>query len=103
VFTVAHLAGVHYLPAAVLGFLVAVTHNFLWNRHWTFAAGGGAKRRQSPRFLAVSLLGFAVQAGLLTLLVEAGGLAEPLAQAISIALAMPVNFGLNRIWTFRGH
>ena len=26
----------HYLPAATLSFLVAMTNNFLLNRHWTF-------------------------------------------------------------------
>lgn len=30
--------GLHYAVAAVGAFCVAVTNNFLWNRHWTFAA-----------------------------------------------------------------
>src|SRR3954470_16525991 len=33
--------GVHYILAAVLAFCVAVTNNFLWNRHWTFKATEG--------------------------------------------------------------
>ncbi len=38
--------GVHHLTAALLAFCVAVTSNFHWNRHWTFAAtdGHGASR-----------------------------------------------------------
>src|SRR5438105_1197303 len=30
--------GVHYIPAAMLAFCVAVTNNFLLNRQWTFNA-----------------------------------------------------------------
>ena len=44
--------GVHYIPAAVLAFCVAVTNNFLWNRHWTFDAkhghAGTGRRDSSP-------------------------------------------------------
>ena len=33
--------GFHYPVAATVAFLVAVTNNFWWNRHWTFRARGG--------------------------------------------------------------
>ena len=47
VFTVAvHGADMRYQVAATLAFLVAVSNNFLWNRHWTFKAGDG--RAASP-------------------------------------------------------
>ena len=47
--------GVHHVVAAVGAFCVAVTNNFLWNRHWTFAAGDGPAGFQAARFFAVSL------------------------------------------------
>ena len=39
-------------------FLVAVTNNFVWNRHWTFDARDGHAGRQAARFLAVSVAAF---------------------------------------------
>ncbi len=36
-----HGAGFGYKLSATLAFLVAVSNNFLWNRHWTFRAGNG--------------------------------------------------------------
>src|SRR5919202_3131397 len=50
--------GVHHLVAATLAFLVAVTNNFLWNRHWTFGAHEGHAGFQAARFFAVSVAAF---------------------------------------------
>ncbi|CAA9490868.1 MAG: GtrA-like protein, partial [uncultured Solirubrobacteraceae bacterium] len=44
--------------AATVAFLVAVTNNFGWNRHWTFRAGAGHAGFQAARFLAVSVAAF---------------------------------------------
>jgi dolichol-phosphate mannosyltransferase len=92
--------GVTHLLAAVGAFIVAVTNNFLWNRHWTFDAGGGSAGFQAPRFFAVSLVGLSVNLVVLELLVTSAGLAELPSQAIAVAVATPVNFIGNKLWTF---
>ena len=94
------LVGLHYLLAATLAFVVAVTNNFWWNRHWTFKARGGAARFQAPRFFAVSILAFLVAAAVLELLVSVAGLPEVAAQAIAIVVATPLNFIGNKMWSF---
>ncbi len=94
------VVGVHYLLAATLAFVVAVTNNFWWNRHWTFKARSGAARFQAPRFFAVSILAFLVAATVLELLVSVAGLPELAAQAISIVVATPLNFIGNKMWSF---
>jgi dolichol-phosphate mannosyltransferase len=94
------LADAHHVIAAVLAFCVAVTNNFFWNRHWTFAAAEGHAGFQAARFFAVSLFGLAVNLVVLQLLVETAGLGEVPSQAIAVATAMPVNFVGNKLWTF---
>ena len=47
-------AGVHYIPAAVGSFLVAVANNYTWNRVWTFRGQRGGVAYQGFRFLVVS-------------------------------------------------
>jgi dolichol-phosphate mannosyltransferase len=85
---------------AVVAFLVAVSNNFVWNRHWTFRAGAGAAHRQAVRFLSVSVFGFAIAFLALEVLVVGVGLPEVPAQALAVLVAMPVNFLGNRLWTF---
>jgi putative flippase GtrA len=92
--------GVYHLLAAVGAFIVAVTNNFLWNRHWTFDAGGGSAGFQAPRFFAVSVVGLGVNLVVLELLVSVVGAPEVISQAIAVAVATPVNFIGNKLWTF---
>src|SRR5215212_5949854 len=67
------LAGIHYIPAAVMAFCVAVTNNFLLNRHWTFNAAGGHAGFQAARFLTVSLVALGFNLIVLELLVSGAG------------------------------
>jgi putative flippase GtrA len=93
--------GIDYHVAAVAAFVVAVMNNFILNRHWTFDAAGGHAGFQAVRFIAVSLVAFGVSLLLLTLLVEAAGLAKVPAQALAVATSMPLNFLGNKLWSFR--
>jgi putative flippase GtrA len=90
----------HHIPAAVGAFCIAVSNNFLWNRHWTFRATDEHPAHQGARFFAVSIVGLGVNLGVLELLVSAVGLAELPSQAVAVAVAMPVNFIGNKLWTF---
>jgi putative flippase GtrA len=91
---------VHHIPAAVGAFCVAVSNNFLWNRHWTFQATEGHPAHQGIRFFAVSVLALGFNLALLELLVSVAGASEVPAQAIAVAAAMPLNFVGNKLWTF---
>jgi putative flippase GtrA len=92
--------GLHYVPAAIGSFLVAVTNNYLWNRAWTFRRQRGHVVMQGMRFLVVSTLALGANLLVLALLVAAG-LGEVVAQAIAIILVTPINFIGNKLWSFR--
>jgi putative flippase GtrA len=96
-----HPIGADYHVAAVAAWLVAVVNNFALNRHWTFDARDGRARFQAIRFLVVSLAAFGVSLLLLTLFVEAAGIAKIPAQALAVATSMPLNFLGNKLWSFR--
>ncbi len=92
--------GTGHRGAAVAAFLVAVTNNFVWNRHWTFDAKAGHAGHQASRFLAVSVGAFLVSLLILELLVGRE-LPELAAQAIAIVAVTPLSFAGNRWWSFR--
>jgi dolichol-phosphate mannosyltransferase len=91
---------VHYILAALAAFCVAVTNNFLWNRHWTFKATEGRMGFQAARFFTVSVLALGLNLIVLELLVSVGELEKVLAQAIAILAATPFNFIGNKLWSF---
>jgi putative flippase GtrA len=95
-----HVAGVHYLIAAVCSFLVAVTNNYTWNRLWTFRHQRGHVAYQGLRFLVVSMIALGANLLFLSGLVALGVPKVP-AQAAAIALVTPWNFVANKLWSFR--
>jgi dolichol-phosphate mannosyltransferase len=96
-----HVFDFDFRLAAVAAFVVAVSSNFVCNRHWTFDdARDGHAGHQAARFLAVSVAAFLVNLAVLDLLVTVAGLPEVVAQAIAVATATPCNFVGNKLWTF---
>ncbi len=93
---------IHYIPAAIGSFLVAVTNNYTWNRLWTFRTQRGHVGWQGMRFLVVSTLALGANLVVLHMLVTLG-LDERLAQAIAIVLVTPINFVGNKLWSFGSH
>lgn len=98
--TLLNVVGLHYLPAAVGSFLVAVANNYTWNRLWTFRGQRAGVAYQGLRFLVVSTLALAANLVVLYALVEAG-LGELPAQAVAIIVVTPLNFVGNKLWSFR--
>lgn len=95
-----HGLGTHYVTAAIAAFCVAWTSNFVFNKFWTFQRHGLSAVQQGARYLAVSLVALGMNLIVLEVLVRAG-VPEVPAQAVAIAAVMPVNFLLNRRWSFR--
>jgi putative flippase GtrA len=91
----------HHLVAATLAFVVAVTNNFWWNRHWTFRAASGRAGFQAARFFTVSVAAFLFAALVLELLVSVVGLPKLPSQAVAVIVATPLNFIGNKMWSFR--
>ncbi|MDR1768364.1 MAG: GtrA family protein [Propionibacteriaceae bacterium] len=108
----------NYHLYAMGGFLVANLCNFMLNRHWTFRNGTrGPIWREYLPFLAVGLVGQGIGLLLLTALMHSGspialpsdvfdgssGLRNKLywANLIVIVVVTPLNFVVNKLWTFR--
>jgi len=94
-------AGLHYLGAAFVSFLVAITNNYWWNRHWTFSDQKGHFGQQGLRFFVVAVAALAVNQLWLLIFLDWLGWGKIVSQAIAIVLVMPLNFLGNKLWSFR--
>jgi dolichol-phosphate mannosyltransferase len=93
-------AGLHYLAAAPISFLVAAGSNYVWNRTWTFRGTSGAPLLgQGARALVVSGLSLGANQVFLLALVAAGA-GHLAGQAMAIVLATPFSFAANKLWAF---
>ncbi|HEX4325070.1 MAG TPA: GtrA family protein, partial [Gaiellaceae bacterium] len=92
-------AGLHYLAAAAIAFLVAATSNYAWNRLWTFQTSDAPVLGQGVRALVVSGLSLGANQLFLLALVSAGA-GHLAGQAVAIVLATPFSFAANKLWAF---
>lgn len=84
----------------LLGFVVSVLTNYYLNRRWTFRSSG-AVSRELPRFFTVSVVAYLVNLGVFTVARHGLRLDENVSQLVAIACVMPINFVLNKLWSFR--
>jgi putative flippase GtrA len=100
--------GITKFWANTCSFVVAALSNFVWNRLWTFPESRQRPLgRQLGQFFAVSIGGYIINQTLFLSLDRwvFGGLGTTgynLAKAIAIVVVLFWNFGINRIWTYRG-
>jgi putative flippase GtrA len=92
-------AGLHYLAAAAISFLIAASSNYLFNRTWTFQASGSRVMGQGARALVVSALSLGANQLFLLAFVAAGA-GHLAAQATAIVLVTPFSFTANKLWAF---
>ena len=94
-------AGMHYLAAATVSFVVAASWNYWWNRHWTFREQKGHFGYQGMRFFTVSLTGLLRATSACSRSSSLLGFGEIVSQAVAIVVVTPLNFLGNKLWSFR--
>lgn len=85
-----------------IGFLCAVVSNYTLNRIWTFQSQDPAVATQFSKFLLASLVGLALNNGIIYLLNERLRLNFYVAKLIATAVVTVWNFWANYTFTFTG-
>ena len=95
--------------ANTCSFSAAVASNFTWNRLWSFPESRHRPiKTQLPQFALVNVIGLAINQvvflGLDSYVFGPlfGRLGYNLAKAIAIIIVLFWNYGINRIWTYKG-
>lgn len=92
--------GMNYLIANFLSWVISVFNAFYWNHRYVFQSSASWGRTLIRTYLSY---GASMLAGtdLLYILVEHLGCSEYLAPVLCLLLTVPLNFLLNKFWTFR--
>jgi putative flippase GtrA len=94
------LSGWSAAPSAALGALCGAAASYLLNRRMTFVGSNAGHVQALPRFMAIALLGAALNGALVWLGVQQLGWHYLFAQALATVLVLGLTFRLNRLWTF---
>ena len=84
-----------------LGFILAATNNYCWNRLWTFQSESGEIAREYFSFVFIALIGLGLNNLILYLLHEKLHLNFYLSKLIAIGCVTLWNFSMNYVFTFR--
>jgi putative flippase GtrA len=99
------VARMHYLPATLAAVALAVVHNFLWHRRWTWGdrPAGVHPIALFTRFAAANgAVSLAGNLAAMPLLVSVAGLTPVVANGVAIALTGVLNFWVGDVVVFRG-
>lgn len=95
------LTGGDYLISNIIGYCLGTLNSYLWNKLWVFKS----KEKHSKlitKFICVNLLTLLINNSILFILVDKLQVNKHIAQLLATGLGMFINFGLNKIWTFKG-
>lgn len=86
--------------ANAIGFTLAVTHNYVLHRIWTFESTNPKIAQQFGLFVVISIIGLVLNTGILFLLHEKFKLPFYASKLGAIAMVFVWNFTANSLFTF---
>jgi dolichol-phosphate mannosyltransferase len=99
-----YLLYVHYLIAATVSFVTAMTGNFILNLRWTFKTHGQGIRAigdQYLRYASVTVISYGINIVVLWILVDFWHWHKVLAQLTAIFMTTISNFLGSKLWAFK--
>jgi len=100
IFILTKIAGLNYIAANAVGYILGLTNSFFMNRLWTFKSTGHYGN-ESIRFLLVFAFCYILQFALLVLLKEKLQIPVDYAQIIAMVFYTAANFTANKFFTFK--
>lgn len=98
-------AGMHYILANAIGFIVSVLNAFYWSNRYVFTLKEDQRRNPWTTLLktiiAYASTGILLNSLLLWLLIDKLSISAYLAPLVTLAITVPINFALNKYWSFK--
>ena len=91
----------NYILAYIIGFIVSVLNAYYWNNKYVFKNNiANQNKKMLKTFLAYGLT-FILSNGLLFVQVNYLNISKYLAPIICLLVTIPLNFLMNKFWTFK--
>ncbi len=94
-----------YLAAQILAFVISVFWSYTWNSRAVFSVKEGESRpfwrSLAKTYVSYSFTGLFLSSILLWLWVNVFSISEFLAPIINLIITVPLNFVINKYWTFK--
>jgi len=93
--------GLYYMVSAVFSFMIAISHNFVLNKAWTFKENVKEEiGKKYFQFVFANVLVLIVNLSLLYFFTEFFGLYYIFSQLLATFITLFLNFFINKAWTF---
>jgi len=98
-------AGLHYLAASVISFVLSVLNSFFWNNKYVFKPNTGEKRGfwgiLIKTYVSYAFTGLVLNNIILFVLIDIAHVSKYLAPLFGLLVTVPLNFVLNKKWAFK--
>ena len=105
VYAILTYLGVQYLVASIIAFIVSVLNSFFWNNKLVFKKTENEIRNTwwslIKTFISYASTGLILNNVILVILVEKIGVSKYIAPIFSLVVTIPLNFIINKCWSFR--
>ena len=105
IFYICVILGAHYLVSNLVGFVAGVLYAYYWSNKYVFKVEETNKRNHVvaliKTFVSYGTTGIILQSIFLYLLVEYGTMDSRVAQLICLLITVPLNFIINKYWSFK--
>ena len=98
-----YLTGFEYLIAFFISFVLSVLWSFYWNKNFVFKLRQNTNLFQAllKTYISYSLTGLILSGIMLYVLVDILGFSELFAPLVILMITVPLNFFLNKFWSFK--
>ena len=97
------MTGFEYLIAFFISFVLSVLWSFYWNKNFVFKLRQNTNLFQAllKTYISYSLTGLILSGIMLYVLVDILGFSEVFAPLVILMITVPLNFFLNKFWSFK--
>lgn len=92
--------GSNYFIANSVAWIVSVFNAFYWNNKYVFKNGNSYIKALIRTYMSYGV-SFLLGSTILVILIEYFGVSEKLAPILVLVITIPLNFLMNKYWTFR--